>query len=272
MKRAVENAQFSFDMFPGKNKRAKVQLQCRFAQDLKRRCTAEFNLAHAQLDGDTHKIIRSLSYTADAIINCYRGDCGKSCRRHSLVCGGSKLKRWQRFQLPSLNIEKDDELILRKIISMRLGRDAIIKTRRNSSTQKTEAVHRSYSSTNPKSITCSRNFPGRIHTAVHKLNSGIAKSTIERCRAVGAPLTPGSKVVQTLKQEEKRERYQAHRKKQQDYRTRRCSLRCERYNLHEQKTQSNEITYQSGMMENLQTIRLPRLPKKAKTDHNYVKS
>ena len=68
----------------------------------------------------------------------------------------------------------EDKHYLRECILYKLGPQAVSKQRFNTNTQKAEGVNRAYPATNPKCVTMVRNFEGRIHSAVHLVNNGVA--------------------------------------------------------------------------------------------------
>ena len=124
-------------LFPGKTKAERTAQQKRFALDLKSCCSNEFSAAYVQHAGNLTRMKRSLTFTTDAIIECYRGACGKPCRRYSFVCGGAITKCWDKSYLPkgvALNISDIDETKLRMCISHRLGKAALAKTKFNTNT------------------------------------------------------------------------------------------------------------------------------------------
>lgn len=57
-----------------------------------------------------------------------------------------------------------------------------------------------------------RNFPSRVHTAVHLRNHKFGDSTLLRTKVLGAKLTCGSSVVKHLKQDQHIEVYRSKRK------------------------------------------------------------
>ena len=204
----------------------------------------------------------------DAIIECYKGKCGLPCSRHSFVCSGRQRGAWKTDYLPkgcSLTFNKTDERNLRTVLQYRLGGQAIEKTKFNTNTQKTEAVNKSYLRTNPRHITWSRNFAGRIHRSVHQLNCGKANSTLELLQAVDATPAPNSKVITAMKREQSREEYYRDYNKSLTTKQRRAHLRRDRYKLYDEKNAGTvPVTYSKGLTD-------PRLKLYKKTDHSYSK-
>jgi hypothetical protein len=263
--RTVEKSNFSASMFPGRTRAAQLDIKRKFGKNLKRRCTAEFNQAHSHWAGDLNRVINSLSYATDAMVSCYGGNCGTLCKKYSFACSGGKSKGlWDKSYLSraetrELIISDTDEQLLRECISIRLGVGSIKKTKLATTTQKCESVNRTFKKTNPKTVTFSRNFEGRIHSGVHGLNCGTLKSTVIQCAAVGAPLTTGSKVVTSLESSDARNAYHAERHKSFPYKVSRKERREERFELHADKPRSN--TYRSGMLD----VRT----RQSKCDHAY---
>ncbi|XP_060557020.1 uncharacterized protein LOC132717547 [Ruditapes philippinarum] len=77
------------NMMPGHNVEYRKYLRNRFALDLSRRCTAEFESVFTKENGDFSKITEKLKYLVTAIKRCYAGD-HYGCNLHSRVCKGAK--------------------------------------------------------------------------------------------------------------------------------------------------------------------------------------
>jgi hypothetical protein len=243
--KAIEKVCFSKQMFPGRNKADRQKIQHRFAIDIKRRCHLELDLAHRQFAGDISKITRKMTYTMDSIVACVSGSCSSLCQRHSFVCSGGRTKAWKPAYLPAdsvLKMDDDDKCLLRKCLELRLGKNAVLKTKLNTNTQKVESVNRAYTRTNPKQVTFYRNFKGRIHSAAHMLNKGILKSTTSRCELVGAPLTGRTHALVELNEREREDHYNAARKKTIEYRRRRSYLQKLRYRQYDSKQNTTAMT------------------------------
>jgi len=243
-RRRTGNSKWSVNMFPAKTGTTKDSLQRQFSYNLARRCTKEFNLCYNDKEGNITKIKRKLTYVRDAIIECYK-DNHKLCRKFSYACSGKKKGLWLRSFLPHgtcLNMDGDDEVTLRELIDLRLGRKAIECTKLNTNTQKCESVNRAYSRTNPKNITWSRNLFGRLHTAANMLNHGFANSTVKRLEALGAPLTPGTRVIRQLQSIQKRTQYQREYKKSLKYKYSRAQSRIKLFRLHRNVTHVKRAT------------------------------
>ena len=279
MRRNILNTSFSHAMWPVNKVEERERMKKRFAQNVKRRCQAEFKSCFQKSNGCLSIMKRSLSYATDAIIACYKGDCGQLCRLHSNVCSGKMKKKWKKDYLlmerKQLKMSEEDEVLLRNCISMRLGPKALNITKFNTTTQKCEATNRRYLRANPKTVTRSRNYPARIHSMVHFSNNGIAKSTLTKCQAVGAPFLPGTKSVRGLQREEIKDNKKLMYNKSEHYKAHRCKHRMERIQLHNEKEERKH--YEKGL-----TIRrieafnhdhpyTARVPRPSEHEHSYSK-
>lgn len=262
-KRAICRTTFSKSMFPAHTCKQRTQMQNLFALDLKYRCNAEHKMAHKKYNGCIPLMIRALSYVVDAIILCYNNMCGDLCKKYSFVCSGIKNKKFQNpYFTNELCLSKSDEIQLRKIINMRLGPKAIKVTNTCRNTQKTEAVNRSYTRVNPKTTTFSRNFSSRIHSSVHFLNNGFSNSIAIKMAAIGAPISPGSKVAKSLKRTQLRDVYVKTHMKSALAKRQRALARKKKYQLYQSKPEKTEQIYKKD--QNFKDLAL--------SDHNYIKS
>lgn len=249
-RKVVKNIAFSTRMFPGKNKKEKQKVQTKFSLEVRNRCSAEVSCAHKQYSGNMHNIIRKLSYTTDSILNCLTFNCGRVCQKHSLVCSGRKKGAWKaKFLPPGSTLKPNDEDLrkLRECIQLRLGPNALNKTRLNTNTQKNESVNRTITKTNPKFSTWIATLPGRIHGAVHMRNCGTGKSIQKRCAAVGAKLQDPL-VNKQLKNIDDRNTYHKDRKNSLEYKERQSYLRKVRFNDMDTAIDSKE-TYQKDILD-----------------------
>ena len=77
---------------------------------------------------------------------------------------------------------------------------------------KSECVNKIIRRSLPNRVTFRKNFHGRAQSAVHAANHGPGESIMALCLSVGSPITQGSKVHKSLKQEqnvyEKNKQYQ----------------------------------------------------------------
>ncbi|CAC5362919.1 unnamed protein product [Mytilus coruscus] len=151
---------------------------------------------------------------------CYTGN-HKLCRRHSFACKGGK-KLWLKnssflnSMFKILNtIENINEI--GKCILYLLGPDALNKTKLNLNTQKVEGLNRNLRRSLPKNVTVTKNFEGRVHAAVHSVNLGPGESLMLIREQLGAQVTAGSSVEQSLKSIQRTDKLQKEHKKSLKY-------------------------------------------------------
>ena len=87
-------------MFPGRTAADRQATKRKFSVDFMKRCTAEYDQAIKKYRGDTEKLVNTLSFATDAIIDCYSGRCGHTCAQHSLVCSGAPEQCCPKEYLP----------------------------------------------------------------------------------------------------------------------------------------------------------------------------
>ena len=265
LKRQIEKTPFSDIVFPGKNKADRESLKKRFASDLTKRCNGEFHKCFNKNKGNISQIKRDLSYVMDSIIKCYSGDCAL-CKKYSFICDGKS----EKYLLPpntKLNFTNiTDENMLRECLKHRLGSKAIDLTRLNSNTQKCESVNRTYQKTNPKQVTWSRNFPGRIHSAIHLRNNGFATSTSSKLLALG--INPSDSILPHLKAEEKSMKARIINSKSYKSKLNKIAKIKEKYRLYDKNKSCRKIHYSTGV--SLPRVKVNKPPKKH-CDHSYAK-
>ena len=240
VKREVYKTNFSSNMFNGTTK---ANLKNRFALSVKQRCVAELTKAHEKYNGKISKIKAVMPAVIKAIIMCFKGYCGTSCKQNSLVCSGNY--RQAKNFMPSnvrLKMTEKDEIQLVQCISIILAPSSLEQTKLLTSTQKCEAVNRSYQAVNPKMITSPRNFAGRIHGQIHKLNNGYARSVLLKTSGLGASLAKGSKVIKQLLSTEKKTRYNSKPEVAAKRKASRYAARQRKYALHENKHYKKGLT------------------------------
>ncbi|CAG2245498.1 unnamed protein product [Mytilus edulis] len=187
---------------------------------------------------------------------------------HSFVCKGGK-KFWlsNRAFLPnSFKIRKLDENLnaIRKCVLYRLSPSALKKTRLNLNTQKVEGFNRSLRRSLPKNVTYTKNFEGRVHSAIHSVNLGPGESLLVICKQLGAEISPGSAAEKELKAIQKTDRMQKAYKKSMKYKKERSNTRKHLYKIYEKHQE--EKCYEKN--------KLMRPVKRTKTqaeDHPYAK-
>ena len=256
MHRAVCNAKFSSSMFPKSTAAKRERAQRELGHDLRRRVQGEFQAAFKKYDGNIDSLINHFSYCTDALIECYSGSCGLNCQKYSLLCNGNKrkwnhnayLKFLDNAHSASLQPNETDRKLLRSIVGIRLSPRAVNLQRFNTNSQKSEAINRTYSRTNPKGVTFARNFAGRIHSAVHLRNQGIGLSTIQKCQSLSAPITKHSKVERALAAEQTAEQQRANYHKTLKAKASRSSARLQKYKIYSAK--KDRVTYQKNILDN----------------------
>ena len=237
-------------MFEGRLAADRTRAKTRFADDVTVRCAAEHAAAYKIHKDDKEKLKGELGKSMEAIMKCYQGD-HTECEQKSFVCGGTDNNKWKQPFMKKgtkVNCTGKDEHSFRECLRYRLGSDALDSTRFHTNTQKAESVNRIY--INPKNNTFSRNFPGRIHSAAFQANNGHAQSMSLQLEEVGAPITPGGAVASQLKAKEKRQSYMKEYKKSPEAKTRRYTLRSNKYKLYDSKSsEKNKIDYKKQLMD-----------------------
>ena len=273
MKRAIMKCTFSKCMFSGANKSTQ---KSRFACDIKARCVAELNQAFKINDGELYKTKEHMPNVIKAIIMCYKGYCGVTCKLDSFVCAGTPENHWQKYYIANgetCRMTCDDEIKVEQCLQILLGPKSLDLVRFLTSTQKSEAFNRSLSRCNPKNVTFSRNFPGRAHAAVHMRNHRFATSIIDICEKLGARIIPGSSVVKHLKQTDNRERYMSRYKKLASSKLKRAKSRNRKYRIHARIRFPTPV-YKKGMNDPkyIEKCVLPkRVKPKLTKEHGYSK-
>lgn len=249
IKKKMLSQKFSPNMFRRHKGYTYGTLKSRLANDVKARCRAELIQAHKVHNGDIDKIKKHMPDTIEAMLMCYKGYCGDMCQRYSYCCKGERQDHWKRTFLPEgtvLSMTEEDEKYFKVCVDTFLSTECLEQTKLLTDTQKTEAFNRKLQKTNPKSVTWYRNFPSRVHTAVHMSNHGFADSTILRLRSVGSHITSGSSVVRRLVSVNRRQICHRLRQKKLAYKKRRGQLRIRRYLCHS-RNRAPVPTYRSGM-------------------------
>ena len=253
---ALAKISWSPEMFPEMTKAQREKLARRLNEDVKRQCTRTFDLCYKACAGDTNLMIKKLSDAVEAMVEYY-SDSEVLCRKgKSFTCSGRRRGRWDKPMLPNgykLNMSDADKASLHECINYKLGRQAVLAQRFNTNSQKAEAVNRSYTSTNPKCVTMTRNFEGRIHAAVHKVNNGPGKSTALLLDAVGAGLSSSLMIMRQLQSEDVKVQYIKDHHKSVTRRSNRVKTVLRNFKTYDNKPQGQEPTYKKGMYD-----RLPR--------------
>ena len=264
-RKSINKLSFSKQMFQGRTKDIRDKNQKIFANDIVKRCEAEFSASQNKYAGDILMLKRSLSHAKFAIIKCYQKD-HSECIRHSLACTGGKVRNWlnNSTYLPEgfkINPTAEDVSLLHQCIDYRLAPKTLIKTRLGTNTQKVEATNRSLRRSLPKNVTHTTNFTGRAHAAIHSVNNGPGLSIYKLTESLGAPISKGTKVSKALSGIQKSKFQQAAYQKSKKAKLARCKKIKYLYKLHEE-TKSNQ-DYKKAKL-------CPKIVKN-KTDHSYSK-
>ena len=99
-RKAIIKMNFTAKVFPGNTKANRSHYQKRFSIDLSKRCAAEHKSATRKYKGDADKLCKALQNTPLAIMDCYSGKCGDTCKQFSFVCKGTASNHWQRDYIP----------------------------------------------------------------------------------------------------------------------------------------------------------------------------
>lgn len=268
-RRATNNTAFSDGMFPGKTKADREMAKGRFAHDVAKRCTAEFDAAFTRHKGDTSRMVRTLSFATDAILLCYAGNHSR-CGRHSLVCAGTKSRMWKTAfmrHLPGdLKPNEKDIDHLRQCVAMRLSPKAVMVTRYRTTTQKSEWFNRLISLRQPKNMTFSRTGESRIHSTVHQANRGPGESLSIQMERMGVPVRPGTRRAKQLYVLQQRHQCFRSYPKRQTWKERRAWKRELAYARYDANLA--EKCYKKGMSSNTRPT-LAGPSQRDRRDHSY---
>ncbi|OWF43231.1 hypothetical protein KP79_PYT18817 [Mizuhopecten yessoensis] len=249
VKREFWKSTFSADLFQKFRGLPYGTLKSRLATDVRNRCVTELERAHIVHKGNLDQIKKNMPMTIEAMIQCYKGNCAEMCAEFSYCCQGLPDNHWSKTFLPQgivLCLSAKDEHHFKQCVLKYLSTECLDSTKLLTSTQKCESFNRVLQKTNPKMMTCYRNFPARIHTAIHLCNFGIADSTVLRLRAVGSPLVSGSRVVSRITNLRKRQLYHQQRQRNIMFKLKRGYHRIRRYRMHA-KARVPTVTYKSGV-------------------------
>ena len=249
---AVKQASLSKTLLGPQPADKQKKMQIELAKDMKCRAEMEFQHAFRIHQGHTRRMKEHFKDSIDAVMECVQGICGKKCRKNSACSGRVRGRfhwRHRRFtaqRYVPIELTESDKQALKVCLSIRLGKEAVDMQRFNTSTQKSESVHRTFSKTNPRQLTSKRNFPARIHSGINIRNYGLPRSTLLKCQAAGALHTRGTIVARKLAM---RERVGEMRKAwTSSHRHRQSRLRCKAalYRAYLRKTAKE--TYKKDML------------------------
>lgn len=180
---------FSSTFFPRTTAEIRNDQKKNLALDIKHRCHKIYSSMYKKYEGQTQEISIRMPRIIETTLDCYSGTC-RNCRKYSMVCGGPGRDTWwdksrnlKRVGLKHLNVTEHDWQLLRDILKLRLGPDALHLTKTNLNTNKNEGSNRGLSASLPKNVNFSRNAPARACSVVHRLNNGAAKSLLLKLQA-----------------------------------------------------------------------------------------
>ena len=273
--KAVGRASFSkvmFDDIPGyeNKKRAKQVL----GNDIGYRCGLEFNGLYKSCNGNIEEISKKINGVVNTILDCYAGN-HKNCSRYSCCCKGGSKTNWftQSYQLRSFgyhgfNMTKGDRQLMKEIMNMKLGVEALNNVKFATTTQAAESYNRSLNANCPKNVKYSRSATHRMASTVHKINNGPGLSTRQKLEHCGVKVVKGSATDRYLNECDKRKKYQQNYVHRSSVKRRRHTARCQRYGRYYKKMEKRKDKhcdeYRKGQLD-------PTVAKKSQnniTQHN----
>ena len=288
--RHTVRANFSEGMFPGMTAERRKEQQKMLGLDLRTRCHAIISRLYKNYAGNMDHIEKKMPAIIETTLHCYGGDCSR-CRYSGVVCGGGKKNNWWRrspylwnWGLKELTVNDNDRNILRALINLRLGIEALRLTKLNLNTNKNESINRALSVSLPKNVNFSRNANARASATVHRLNYGAGDSLIKKLEYLGSPVTRGRYVSTAIKQFQEKSRYHINYMKKNMIRRRKMynKIRQIRAYLRAKYTKRIKPDYIKGQLdpkyENPFATNIPlkhdyplRERARNKHDHSYVK-
>lgn len=273
-RRYIKRNENILNLMPARTKAKKEKLRNKFSTDLSHRCQAEYESALSRCGSDFYAFKRSISHVVDAVVLCYQGN-HILCRTQSFVCEGQLHNNWiknTRYLANDfrLKLSIKEQTHVRKCVNYRLGPKELDKTKLGTNSQKSECVNKIIRRSLPNRVTFSQNFHGRANSAVHAANHGPGESIMALCLSIGSPITPGSRVHKSLKQEQK-----IYEKKKEYHKSDKCKVNRKRkaddmFELHAKHQE--DVQYRKGMLllENKKVKK--KSPDAAKSDHvDYTK-
>lgn len=214
--RASKRASFSRQMFPATDSQSRELQQHVFCLDLKSRCHKIWYELHKVSGGNLNVIKAKLPSVFKSTIKCYAAD-HRTCRFSSLVCEGGVRNNWLKkspimnvsFAPPAISPTQEDLELLKNLLRIRLGAEAMSLTSHRTNTNKCEAMNRALSVSLPKNVNFSRNGPARGLSAVHRVKHGAGTSLTLKMTHLGAgsQLLAGGRVHRSLKQLDREDKY-----------------------------------------------------------------
>ena len=245
--------------------------------------TTDLGLENAHQDvGDTFTRLKArICEITDAIILCYSGD-HTLCRTQSNICMGETdnnciLK--STFLTGTFKIkasETTSKSTVRDCIDYRFRPDILEKTKLNTNTQKVEAVNHIIRRSLPKTVTFSRNFSGRAHSAIFAANNGPGEALLKLCERTGCPVPSNSRVSAALlgkqvSSEKEKERGRSAKRKLRRKQLRRKQVTIKNFKIYEKNQE--EIKYRKAKLLLEAAVKRrthARMHKFVRSDHSYI--
>ena len=163
-------------------KKVRQSTMNKLCNDISNRCKSEIKACSNETeyitDNEARKTEMHRKFTKklkSAIVHCIQGNCNSKCRDHSLVCQGLGKEESRKAMLGEHNELSGKNLrIAKERIETYFEKDRIAQVFMQIDTNINEAMHRGYGRTNPKTLSHSRNYFGRISREIIHFNEGIA--------------------------------------------------------------------------------------------------
>lgn len=235
--------------FPAKHVTGRQKLQRNFADDMAYRVQAELRAAKMKRD-DITKV--DFAKCVPAMLLCFTGN-HELCHTDSYVCRGNFEFLYSSPRVrQTTNFTQHDRQQIHTAMMKRLRPSAVAQSRLLSTTQKSESMNAAFSTTNPKQIkTFTRNYAGRDHSAINLTNNGAGASILYKTAAANVPLSQSPRVIQQLKEMQKRRNYWRKRAKRIQVKASRAHHRRYKFRLYERERMDLNSTsyYQKGQLE-----------------------
>ena len=136
-------------------------------------------------------------------------------------------------------------------MSIRLGVDALEKTKLNLNTNKNEAANRGLSASLPKNVKFSRNCIARSYAAVHRMNYGIGASLLHKLERANCPIASGGHVAKSIHQMQHTQHYHRQYARRRAVRMHRMYSRLRRIKAyrHAKQRQRDIDVYKKGQLD-----------------------
>ncbi|CAG2251507.1 unnamed protein product [Mytilus edulis] len=201
------------EIMPARLVSEKDKMLKRFALDMAARCQAEYNAAFDKFNMDSARV--KFTYHMNSL---------KTWTEKSAYLKNN-------FKL---NKSENTAALLRECVKYRLGPTMLNRTCKNTNTQKAEATNRAIRATVPSNVTFTRNYKGRVHTAIHNVNNGPGESIVKLCKAAGVPINQEVVLPTGLKNiQQHNEKHKLYKQSKQ-YTDQRCSKKHELYKIYDE--------------------------------------